>query len=78
MREAAWIGVMIVGGLGLALLLLSLGASAIQQAAVGSMVTGFVVCAAAIAQGATAYRRRGEEIRRERADALAQKRATGA
>jgi hypothetical protein len=62
MREAAWILVMVVGGLGLALLVLSLGANAIQQAAVGSMVTGFVACAFAIAYGATAYKRRTAEI----------------
>ncbi len=62
MREAAWVVVMVFGGLGLALLLLSLGASAIQQAAVGSMVTGFMACVFGIAYAATAYKRRTAEI----------------
>jgi hypothetical protein len=74
MREAAWIVVMVIGGLGLALLVLSLGASAIQQAAVGSMVTGFVACAFVIAYGATAYKRRTAEIKTEREQIAAQQR----
>lgn len=59
---------MVVGFLGLALLFLSLVANAIQQAAVGSMVTGFVACAFAIAYSATAIKRRTAEIKAELAE----------
>lgn len=68
MREASWVAVMVVGFLGLALLFLSLVANAIQQAAMGSMVTGFVACTFAIAYAATAIKRRTTKIKAELAE----------
>lgn len=55
--NTAWTFVIVISGLGLLLLVFSMAAQAIQQAAVGSMVTGFVVCTAAIALAITYMKR---------------------
>lgn len=49
MRSFAYVIVVIVAVLGLLLLMVSVAAPAIAQAAIGSMVTAFVVCCLAIA-----------------------------
>jgi hypothetical protein len=55
--NTAWTFVIVISGLGLLLLVVSMAAPAIQQAAVGSMVTAFVVCTAAIALAVTNMKR---------------------
>jgi hypothetical protein len=55
--KVAWSLVILVAVLGLLLLVFSLGVGAIQQVAVGSMVTAFVVCLSAIAAAVTVINR---------------------
>ena len=55
--KVAWGLVILLALLGLLLLVFSLGVGAIQQVAVGSMVTAFIVCAAAIAAAVTVISR---------------------
>jgi hypothetical protein len=55
--KVLWSFVVLVAGLGLLLLVFSLGVGAIQQVAVGSMVTAFVVCLSAIAAAVTVINR---------------------
>jgi hypothetical protein len=55
--KVAWSIVVMIALLGLLLLVFSLGVPAIQQVAVGSMVTAFVVCLSAIAAAITVINR---------------------
>lgn len=55
--KVAWSIVVMIALLGLLLLVFSLGVGALQQVAVGSMVTAFVACFSAIALALTNFNR---------------------
>jgi len=57
MQKLLWILVIAVAAIGIAVMLVSANFPAIQQAAIGSMITGLVACAFAIAYAITAIRR---------------------
>jgi hypothetical protein len=61
MRRFAWVLVMVVAVFGALLLLVSMAVPAIQQAAIGSMITGFAAVSVAFAIAAEAlHRLKGE------------------